>query len=87
MRSQFNRIPGGSDRRTQRAVVLQVLRDDRRERWSSAELQGELGGLELGLIDRAIAGLAASGVVHAQEGVVCASDAARHLDELELIGV
>jgi hypothetical protein len=51
------------------------------------ELEGKLADIERDVLDDAVAGLAATGVVHTQDGAVWASDAARRLDELELIGV
>ena len=87
MRSQFNRIPGDLDRRIQRAVVLQVLRDDHHQRWTRAELESELSDVEPDAVNRAVASLATLGVIRVERDVVFASLAARRLDELELIGV
>ena len=82
-----NRVRGEIGRCVERAVVLQVLRDDHERQWSRAELEGKLADIEQDVFDEAVADLAATGVVHTEDGAVWASDAARHLDELELIGV
>ncbi|HEY3865340.1 MAG TPA: hypothetical protein VGL54_04555 [Solirubrobacteraceae bacterium] len=67
--------------------MLLVLLDDHERRWSRAEIEGELAIIKRGALDDAVAGLVAAGVVYAEDGVVRASDAARRLDELGLIGV
>jgi hypothetical protein len=72
--------------RLQRAIVLQLLRDDREQRWSRAELAGELDADAL-TFEQALGELDADGVVCLAEGEVWASQAARRLDQLELIGV
>jgi len=71
----------------ERAVVLQVLRDDRHERWSRAVLAGELADVERAAFERALARLEAEDVLDVEGCDVRASRAARHLDELELIAV
>jgi hypothetical protein len=87
MRLQPNKVRGDRDRCAERAVVLQVLRDDHGARWSRTELEDELADVEVSVIDGALASLCRDGVLHTADGVVWASDAARRLDELELIGV
>jgi hypothetical protein len=72
---------------TERAVVLQVLRDDHDERWARADLVRELFDLERSVLDGALARLEREGVLCAEGPVVRASSTARHLDALELIGV
>ncbi|HEY3865022.1 MAG TPA: hypothetical protein VGL54_02920 [Solirubrobacteraceae bacterium] len=67
--------------------MLLVLRDDHERRWSRAEIEAELAIIKRGVLDDAVAGLAAVGVVHTEDGVVWASDATRRLDGLGLIGV
>lgn len=71
----------------ERAVVLQVLRDDRDEHWSRAVLAGELADVERSVFERALARLQAEDVLDVDGCDVRASRAARHLDELELIAV
>ena len=70
----------------QRAIVLQLLREDHPRRWSHAELVSELGAEESAV-------LAALRALHA-DGLVCegpqeawASRAALRLDELGLIAI
>jgi DNA-binding HxlR family transcriptional regulator len=74
-------------RRIERAVVLQLLRDDHDERWSRAELEAEINDVEPSVLSSAIAELERRGVVVAQGEHVVASPCARHLDELGLVGV
>ncbi len=71
----------------QRAVVLQLLRDDHKRRWPRAELGRKLKDIERDVLDEALLGLVVTGVVSTDDDVVWASDAAWRLDELELIGV
>ena len=70
----------------QRAIVLQLLRDDRSERWSRAELELELGG-DAHAVGEALERLAAHGVLCASGQDVWASRPVRRLDELGLIGL
>jgi hypothetical protein len=71
----------------ERAIVLQVLRDDRDEHWSHAALVREIADREPAVIELALARLTCEGVLSRDGARVCASRAARRLDELELIGV
>jgi hypothetical protein len=73
--------------RAQRAVVLQLLRDDHAEHWSRAELERELADMPLLAIDRAVVSLAASDVVRTSGDSLRASACTRHLDALDLISV
>jgi len=76
----------GAGRRLERAIVLQLLRDDREPRWSREELRAEIGAEALAL-EEAIGRLRAEGILGVEEARVWASRAARRLDELGLIGV
>ena len=80
-----------SDTMLERAIVLQLLRDDQERTWSRVRLTIELraGGAEIDreAIDEAVRRLEREGVLGATEREVWASSAARRLDELELIGV
>jgi DNA-binding GntR family transcriptional regulator len=76
--------PRADSAKLERAIVLQVLSEERR--WSRTELAAELGADATGL-DRALAALHGQGVVCLAEDDVWASPAARRLDELELIGI
>jgi hypothetical protein len=70
----------------ERAIVLQVLRDDHDERWSLAELQAEIG-VEPTLLSSAVKHLEQQGALVSLDACVLASRCARHLDGLWLIGV
>jgi hypothetical protein len=76
--------PRADGAKLERAIVLQVLSDERR--WSRTELAVELGADATGL-DSALAALHGQGVLCLAEDDVWASPAARRLDELELIGI
>ena len=71
----------------ERAIVLQILRDDHEERWARAELAREIPDFEPAVLDEALAHLERDGVLHREESTVWASRAARRLDELELISI
>jgi predicted transcriptional regulator len=71
----------------QRAVVLQLLRIDRPERWLRDDLEQELGYIDRRCVRRAVQRLEELGVVEAAGEARHASRAARRLDELGLIGV
>lgn len=68
--------------RVQRAVVLQVLRDDHPQWWTRAELERDLGPMAL---TGAVAKLAADDVIQVDGERVRASRCVRHLDALGLI--
>jgi hypothetical protein len=79
----------------ERAIVLQLLRDDHELKWSRAELAIELSS-ELDAdqapagrqaIDEALGRLERDGVIGISEQQAWASSAARRLDELGLIAV
>jgi hypothetical protein len=79
--------PQASDNvRLERAIVLQLLRDDHEERWERAELELELG-VRPSVLRDAIEALAGDGVLFTREEALWASRATRRLDELGLIGV
>jgi hypothetical protein len=82
-----NKIRGDLERRAERAVVLQLLRDDHEQRWSRVELDDELAYIEPGVVDGAVTDLHGEGLVRLESGTVWASAAARRLDDLDLIGV
>jgi hypothetical protein len=70
-----------------RAVVLQILGEDREKRWSAAELACELYDLDRDALDNALGMLKQAGVLERAGETVYASRAARRLDELGLIAV
>jgi predicted RNA-binding protein (virulence factor B family) len=75
----------------ERAIVLQLLRDDRERMWSRVQLRTELDTEESKIGHEAVEGalqrLRQEGVLACTEEAVWASSAARRLDELGLIGV
>lgn len=81
--------------RLERAIVLQLLRDDHERMWSHAQLAIELEAeleydrAEIGrqALEKALRRLERDGVLGLSEHQAWASSAARRLDELELIGV
>lgn len=87
---RHHRTPAGSDEhaRIERALVLQLLRDDHDKRWSRTELQASLDNIELSALTGALERLERHGVVVApSDHAVLASPCARRLDELELIAI
>jgi hypothetical protein len=80
----------GEDRRTwivERAIVLQILRDDHDERWLRAELAQEISDHPPDIVGRALARLERAGVLRLDGDYAEASRAARRLDELEMISI
>ena len=71
----------------ERAVVLQILREDHEERWDRAELAQEISDFEPEVLDEALGHLERDGVLHRQGDSVSAARAVRRLDELELISI
>lgn len=75
-----------SERRLQRAVVLELLSVEGEEGLSTAELERALG-VEASELGGTLSELGAAGVLEISQGSVRASAATRRLDELELIGI
>ena len=73
-------------RKIERAVVLQVLRDDHSERWSETELATTLNE-EPSSIAAAVERLQDSGVLLVDADVIVASPCARKIDALGVIGI
>jgi hypothetical protein len=71
----------------ERAIILQLLRDDHERMWSREQLTAELALDRSQVIEQALGRLEKEGVIGASEEAVWASSAARRLDELGLIGV
>ncbi len=71
----------------ERAVVLQVLRDDHSERWTLEELEQEIGDMPAEIVGEAVRRLGGVGVIVLAEEACKASRAARRIDELELISI
>lgn len=70
----------------ERAIILQLLRDDREPKWSRVALGAALG-IDTISLDAALTELGQEGVVCLADGQAWASRAARRLDQLELIGI
>jgi len=71
----------------ERAIFLQLLRDDHPRRWSRAELECEFSSIAPLDISDALARLDAEGVVVVEGERVQASGCARYLDALDVICV
>jgi hypothetical protein len=89
MRDEPKQVPDREDQqRAERAVVLQLLRHDREQHWSAAELADALPDVGLDAVKGALTRLEACGVVYrAGPATLRASDPVRRLDELGMIGV
>jgi DNA-binding HxlR family transcriptional regulator len=71
----------------QRAVVLQLLRSDHRQRWSLKQLERELYDIEPEAISDALTYLEAQGVIYRLDEFIGASRCARCFDSLDLISI
>ena len=87
MQDQPSQVLGECDPRIERAIILQLLRDDHGDRWSSAELEVEISNVEPLDISDALARLDQDGTVQISGASVCASRPVRRLDELGLIAI
>lgn len=87
MQDQTKQIPSDSDRRVERAIVLQTLREDHDGRWSRTELEAELDHADPVAIGDALTLLEVEGVIDLEGDTVRASRAATHLDGLGMIAV
>jgi hypothetical protein len=81
--------PKSSEWMAQRAVVLQVLRDDHPERWTQVGLERQLSDFLPEEVEAAVEDLAAEGVlsINDDDETIRASRCARHLDALELVSI
>ena len=87
MQHEPNQVPGAAERRVQRLVVLQLLRDDHDRLWSGCELADRLPEVEAQALAGAIDSLTQEGVLCADGDALWASPALRRVDQLELICV
>jgi hypothetical protein len=71
----------------ERAIVLQVLRDDHAERWTLAELERELYDVEAQAATAALESLRQEGVLHLSGDLVWASRCARRLSDLGMVSI
>jgi hypothetical protein len=72
---------------SERAIVLQVLRDDNAERWTRAELEREIYDIDSETLTAAMERLRQEGVVHLSGDLVWASRCARRLDALGMVSI
>jgi hypothetical protein len=75
------------DARLERAIILQLLRDDHERMWSREQLLAELESDRTEVVEEALKRLGQDGVLGFSDEAAWASSAARRLDELGLIGV
>lgn len=87
MKGQPERVWNRDVWMVERAIVLQILRDDHEERWSREELASAIPDFEPTVLDRALARLHREGILQLAEGCAFATRAPRRLDELELISI
>jgi hypothetical protein len=87
MQDQSKQVPSSDDQLVEKAIVLQLLRDDHDERWSRAELETELVPTGPLAISDALVRLEAEGVLQLIGEAVSASRATKRLDDLGLIAV
>jgi DNA-binding HxlR family transcriptional regulator len=71
----------------ERAIVLQVLRDDHHERWTRMELKREIYDIKGRTINRALKRLQEEGVVDLDEEYVWPTRCAQYLDELGMVSI
>jgi hypothetical protein len=75
------------DEGTERAVLFQLLRDDRPEWWSRGDVLSELYDMDPDAIGKAVISLAAVAVVVLDGKHVRASASARRIDALGMISI
>lgn len=71
----------------ERAIVLQLIRDDHAERWTRVEVEREASDIEPEKIAEAIENLRAEGVVYTEGQLVWACRCAFHLAELGMVTI
>jgi hypothetical protein len=71
----------------QRAIVLQLLRDDHDPLWTREELEGEISDFNTRVFTTALERLVAEDCVVLDSKGARATTPLRHLDTLELVGV
>jgi hypothetical protein len=88
MHTESSEPVAASDRHLERAIVLALLNDDdgAQRRWTRIELRERLESDEHEL-QEALDGLLGAEVICIADELLWASDAARRLDELELIAI
>ncbi|HEY2768005.1 MAG TPA: hypothetical protein VGI76_07080 [Solirubrobacteraceae bacterium] len=84
MHPESNQVAPG-DPGTERIVLLELLRDERSERWTRTELERELYDVDPDAISGSLISLEAVGVVSVNGEQVQASPAVRRIDALDMI--
>ncbi|HEV3323787.1 MAG TPA: hypothetical protein VG147_16545 [Solirubrobacteraceae bacterium] len=79
--------PTTAAKQLDRAIILQLLRDDHRERWSDKQIERALPDFKPEAIHKAIVRLEAGGVICCLDEFIGASRCAQYLDSLELISI
>jgi hypothetical protein len=87
MPAHHSALPTAATKQLERAIVLQLLRDDHRERWSDKQIERALSDFKPEAIQRAVVRLEAAGVISCLDEFIGASRCARYLDSLELISI
>ena len=87
MRHEPKQVPSAAERRLQRLVVLELLRDDHQGPWSGCELSDELSPVRAETLATAIDRLVKEGVLCGDGDELSPSPALQRLNELELICV
>jgi hypothetical protein len=87
MPAHHSPLPTAADKQLERAIVLQLLRDDHRERWSDKQIERALDDFKPEAIRKAIVSLEAGGVICCLDEFIGASRSAQYLDSLDLIGI
>jgi DNA-binding HxlR family transcriptional regulator len=71
----------------ERAIVLQVLRDDKDPRWTLPELHAEADDIDPAVLADALSRLEQHGIVVTCCNAVVASRCAVHLDDLGMVSI
>jgi hypothetical protein len=71
----------------ERAIVLQLTRDDHAGQWTRRDLHAEIADVEPRVIDRALERLRDAGAVQISRGRACASPGIRCLDGLGMVSI
>jgi DNA-binding MarR family transcriptional regulator len=86
MQASFGQRQADGDERLERAIVLRLLTEERRQSWSPGQLAAELAA-DRSTLECALDRLNEAGVVELAGRDVRASRAAQRIDELGLIGI
>jgi predicted transcriptional regulator len=87
MQDQTKQISSDRDRLLERAIVLQIIRDDHNDDWTRTELTAELGDADPIAVRVALTRLEEEGVIEFAGETVRASRATVRLNELDVIAI